>query len=95
MAQHGSRITDFTRGKPLGSNDHLVDWPRPPRPKWMSAEQYATYPERLRIRELEVGGRVIVTTLLDPKAAPAEALNSLYAMRWNIEVDFRTIKATL
>ena len=95
MAQHGSRITDFARGEPLGSHDHLVDWPRPPRPKLMSAEQYAAYPERLRIREIEVGGRVIVTTLLDPKTAPAEALNSLYGMRWNIEVDFRTIKATL
>ena len=95
MAQHGSRITDFTRGKPLGSNDHIVDWPRPPRPKLMSTAHYAAYPERLRIREVEIGGRVIVTSLLDPKTAPAEALNKLYAMRWNIEVDFRTIKATL
>ena len=95
MAQHGSRITDFTRGEPLGSNDHLVDWPRPPRPKLMSAQEYAGYPERLQMRELKVGGRIMVTTLLDPKTAPAKALNKLYAMRWNIEVDFRTIKATL
>lgn len=95
MAQHGSRITDFTRGEALGSHDHLVDWPHPPRPKLMSAEQYARYPERLQMRELEVGGRIVVTTLLDPKTAPAGALDSLYAMRWSIEVDFRTIKATL
>ncbi len=95
MAQHGSRITDFTRGEALGSHDHVVEWPRPPRPKLMSAAQYARYPERLQMREVEVGGRIIVTTLLDPKTAPAEALNTLYAMRWNIEVDFRTIKATL
>lgn len=47
------------------------------------------------MREFEVGGRIVVTTLLDPKIAPAEALNKLYAMRWNIEVDFRAIKATL
>ena len=33
--------------------------------------------------------------MLDPKTAPAGALDSLYAMRWSIEVDFRTIKATL
>ena len=95
MAQHGSRITDFTRGEPLGSNDHLVDWPRPPRPRLMSTKEYAGYPERLQMRELKVGGRIVVTTLLDPKTASAEALNKLYAMRWNIEVDFRTIKATL
>lgn len=95
MAQHGSRHTDFTRGKPLGTNDHIVEWPRPPRPKWMSVTAYVSYPERLLIREFEVGGRVMVTTLLDQKAAPAKALDRLYAMRWHIEVDFRTIKATL
>lgn len=95
MAQHGRRITDFARGKSLGPHDHVVEWPRPPRPKLMSAEQYARYPEQLRMREVEVDGRILVTTLLDPKIASAEALDSLYAMRWNIEVDFRTIKATL
>ena len=25
MAQHGCRITDFTRGQPLGKNDHVVE----------------------------------------------------------------------
>jgi hypothetical protein len=95
MAQHGSRRTDFMRGKPLGTNDHIVEWPRPPRPKLMSATEYVSYPERLLIREFEAGGRVMVTTLLDPKAALTKALNRLYAMRWHIEVDFRTIKATL
>lgn len=95
MAQHGCRITDFTRGESLGSNDHLVDWPRPPRPRLMSTKEYACYPERLQMRELEVGGRIVVTTLLDPKTAPVKELDKLYAMRWNIEVDFRTIKATL
>ncbi len=95
MAQHGRRITDFTRGESLGGLDHVVDWPRPPRPKSMSAEQYARYPERLRMREVEVDGRILVTTLLDPQNVSAASLDSLYAMRWNIEVDFRTIKATL
>lgn len=95
MAQHGRRMTDFARGELLGSRDHVVAWPRPPRPKLMSAEQYARYPEQLRMREIEVNGRVLVTTLLDPKAVSAKALDGLYAMRWRIEVDFRTIKATL
>lgn len=95
MAQHGRRITDFTRGESLGGFDHVVDWPRPPRPKSMSAEQYARYPEQLRMREVEVDGRILVTTLLDPQAVSAVSLDSLYSMRWNIEVDFRTIKATL
>ncbi len=95
MAQHGVRITDFTRGQQLGKNDHLVQWPRPPKPKTMSPEEYATYPELITMREVKVDGRILVTTLLDPAFASAQALGALYAMRWNIEVDFRTIKATL
>jgi hypothetical protein len=47
------------------------------------------------MREVEVNGRILVTTLLDPKMVSARALGALYKMRWNIEVDFRTIKATL
>ena len=94
MAQHGKRITDFRRGRRLGKNDHIVQWPRPPKPKAMSADEYARYPEFITMREVEVNGRILVTTLLDPKIAPG-ALTSLYKMRWNIEVDFRTIKATL
>jgi hypothetical protein len=95
MAQHGTRITDFTRGQRLGKHDHLVQWLRPPKPKLMSAEDYARYPEFITMREVEVNGRILVTTLLDPAIAPAPSLVALYQMRWNIEVDFRTIKATL
>ncbi|MBL0122947.1 MAG: IS4 family transposase [Betaproteobacteria bacterium] len=95
MAQHGKRITDFTRGRRLGENDHIVQWPRPPKPKAMSAAAYAHYPAFITMREVEVNGRILVTTLLDPKIVSPGALASLYKMRWNIEVDFRTIKATL
>ena len=95
MPQHGVRITDFTRGQRLGKNDHLVQWPRPPKPKAMSAEEYAGYSEFITMREMKVNGRILVTTLLDPAIASVHALGALYKMRWNIEVDFRTIKATL
>ncbi len=95
MPQHGRRITDFTRGSQLGKKDHVVHWPRPPKPKTMSAEDYARYPEFIMMREFEVDGRILVTTLLDPGFAAPRALDALYRMRWNIEVDFRTIKITL
>ncbi len=95
MAQHGVRITDFTRGQRLGKNDHVVQWPRPPKPKAMSAEEYARHPEFITMREVEVNGRILVTTLLDPMFVSVGALGALYKMRWSIEVDFRTIKATL
>ena len=95
MAQNGRRITDFTRGSRLGEKDHIVQWPRPPKPKMMNAEDYACYPEFITMREIEVNGRILVTTLLDPGFAAPRALDALYRMRWNIEVDFRTIKITL
>src|SRR3990167_6730089 len=95
MPQHGVRITDFTRGQRLGKKDHLVQWPRPPKPQTMTVEEYARYPELITMREVEVNGRILVTTLLDPMFVSACALGALYKMRWNIEVDFRTIKATL
>ena len=95
MAQHGKRITDFTRGERLGKHDHIVQWSRPPKPKTLSAEEYARYPEFIAMREVEVNGRVLVTTLLDPTFVSVSALGRLYTMRWNIEVDSRTIKATL
>ena len=95
MVQHGVRITDFTHGKRLGKNDHLVQWPRPPKPQAMSAEDYARYPEFIAMREVEINGRILVTTLFDASVVTAQALGALYKMRWNIEVDFRTVKATL
>lgn len=95
MAQHGRRITDFTCGQRQGKHDHIVQWPRPKKPKMMSAEEYAHYPEFITMREVEVNGRLLVTTWLDPRLVSTRALDALYKMRWNIEVDFRTIKATL
>ena len=94
MAQHGCRSSDFEQGQVLGKNDHIVEWLRPKKPSWMSEEEYAGCPPTLRMRETKVNGRVIVTTLLEPTYVSAPALDRLYALRWNIEVDFRVIKAT-
>jgi Transposase DDE domain len=95
MAQHGKRITDFRRGKRLGKRHHIVQWPRPNKPQGMSEEHYARYPAFITLREVEINGDILVTTLLDARAVPSQELGALYKMRWNIEVDFRTIKATL
>lgn len=95
MPHDGRRKLDFTQGTVYSSTDHLVWWPRPQRAAWMSQEQHAQMPLGLWVRELEVDGRVLMTTLLDPAKASADAINVLYAMRWNIEVDFRTLKADM
>ncbi len=94
--QNGSRITDFRRGEKLGTRDHRVRWAKPgTRPDWMSLEHDRAYPNELIVREVKVGGRILVTTMLDARAVPKGALSALYALRWNIELDLRNIKTTL
>jgi Transposase DDE domain len=89
------RGCDFRRGKRLGRGDHVVQWMRPQRPSWMDKETYATMPQSLEVREVKINARVLVTTLLDPRLAPAAELERLYASRWNIEVDLRSIKVEM
>lgn len=93
--QHQRRITDFRRGRRLGRRDHLVNWKRPQRPAWMDTETYAHMPEQLIMRETEIGGRVLVTTLTDAKAVSAIDIDALYLHRWQVEVDLRSIKAEM
>lgn len=96
--QHGSRrrSTDFRCGKKLGNKDHLIVINRPKSPpSWMNQEQFDAMPKVLTVRELNVKGKILVTTLCCPVAATKEDLNSLYKGRWNIELDIRHIKTTM
>jgi hypothetical protein len=104
VRKHQHRATDFRTGKRLGKDDHLVFWTRPQRPKWMSAEQYATLPEELTLREVRIrvaqrGMRtrslVVVTTLLDPEQYPPEEIALLYRRRWQAELHLRSLKTVL
>ena len=88
----------------IGKDDHLVFWPRPPRPKWMSAKQYVTLPDELTLREVRVrvshkGFRtksiVVVTTLLDAHQYPPEEIALLYRQRWQAELHLRSLKTVL
>jgi DDE family transposase len=89
----------------LGHCDQLVEWFKPARhPTWMSAEAYAVLPASLLVRELryrieQPGYRTrevtLVTTLLDPRAYPAEKLAELYGIRWQVEINLRHLKQTL
>ena len=96
--QNGARkiVTDFRLGKRLGSKDHLITLTKPKiRPQWMALEQYKSAPETLTIRELEVGGKTLVTTMTCPNTTPKSALKDLYKRRWQVELDIRNIKTTL
>ena len=93
--QNGARITDFRRGQSLGTRDHLVHWSKPAaRPQWMTPEQYAHFPNELTVREVKVGHRILVTTMLDHRRISKDDLSDLYARRWNVELDLRNLKTT-
>lgn len=101
---HQCRTADFRRGQRLGPGDHIVEWPRPPRPEWMDEATYARMPATLRIREVEVavpqpGSRVsvfvVATTLLDAQEYTRGDLANLYRERWLAELDIRAIKCSL
>ena len=55
----------------------------------MTLDTWQRYPVELSMRECEVDGRVLVTTLLDARVASPRELDDLYSLRWNIEVDWR------
>ena len=102
--KHQLRHSDFRRGKRLGKYDHIIQWVRPPRPKWMDEATYARIPETLLLREIrynvvEPGRRTksvdVITTLLDANEYTKQDIADLYGFRWNSELDLRCIKDTL
>ena len=101
---HQLRHYDFRRGRRLGQGDHVVTWSKPPRPKWMEPETYATLPDSVTVRELRVtvgtrGYRVkeliLATTLVDAGAYTKDDIADLYHKRWHAELDLRSIKSFL
>jgi hypothetical protein len=98
------RTYDFRRGRRLGQGDHVVEWPKPPKPRTADRAVYDELPASLTVREARVrveqaGFRsrslVVVTTLLDSDAVTAEELGRLYRERWNAELDLRSLKRTM
>jgi hypothetical protein len=89
----------------LGRDDQLVEYGKPQRcPSWMTRAQYDAAPPSIIVREIRrvihrQGFRprtiVIVTTLLDPAAYPAEEIVALLGERWNVETHLRHLKTTM
>lgn len=95
------RKIDFRKGRRLGRYDHIVQWCRPQRPKWMSRRLYQSLPETLSVRELKVkihqkGFRsedlFVTTTLLDNQLYSKEEVATAFRARWHAELDLRSIK---
>jgi len=98
------RTADFRRGRRIGNGDHIVEWPKPQKPRSIDRETYNSLPEFLTIREVRLqieqpGFRVqtliIATTLLDAEDITKEDLGTIYRARWNAELDLRSLKSTM
>lgn len=101
---HHLRKIDFRRGLRLGYLDQLVLYPKPQRPKWMSEDEYAQYPDSIFVRHLKYkvtqkGFRTreitLATTLLDADIYTAEELADLYSRRWLVELHIRSLKTQM
>ncbi len=91
--------------KRLGVTDQIVEWFKPKdKPVWMIAEQFASLPASILLRELrytihEKGFRpttiTLVTTLLDAERYSLSDLADQFRQRWAIETNFGHIKTTM
>jgi hypothetical protein len=98
------RKADFRRGRRLGPGDHIVEWPKPQKPRTIDRAAYAALPAALTVREClvrvgEPGFRtrvlIVATTLLDAEEFTKADLARLYRARWNAELDRRSLKQVL
>lgn len=89
------RLYDFRKGEFLGKKDHIVEWKKPKKPEWMDDESYSMYPDKMRVREFKVDGKIYVTTLLDDKKYHKKELAKIYELRWHLEINLKSIKETM
>jgi len=99
------KVDGRRRTRRLGKNDWLLTWAKPAvASPWLAGADWASVPPQLTVRV--VRGRIrcrgyrvreltVVTTLLDPKAYPAEQILRAYLQRWRLEMGLDDLKTTL
>ena len=87
--------TSEKQKKVLKKKDALFVLKRPVKPKNMDTAVYDQLPEELVIRAIKTKKRTIVTTLIDSIKYPRSEISGLYLMRWQIELDFKSIKTLM
>ena len=104
MPNHQRRKKGLDQVKRLGKGDRLVLWHKGPCPRWLARDEWHDVPDRLLVREITThvnvpGFRteklVTITTLLDAREFPKEAIEDLYRKRWNCELYLKDIKIAL
>lgn len=88
----------------LGPGDYLVTWPKTARPEWIEPANAGDYPDAISIRVVEIKVEVrgfrlrsllVFTTLLDANQFPRDAIAELYRLRWQAELNLRSLKTHL
>lgn len=102
MRSHHKRKIDFRRGFKQGSYDQVVAYHKPVRcPIWMSKSEYQQCPEFILVRHVSYevkrkgfrARRIILsTTMLHAEQDTVQELADLYARRWQVELDIRSLK---
>jgi len=104
---HPGRKVDFRKGKKIAKNQRIITLDKPRQQtssSLLSKEQWADLPDQVEVRLVRTYGPdrdgkkrklYVITTLLDPIEYPSEEILSLYAHRWEIELNFRDIKTTM
>ena len=105
MRLHQMRKADFRNGRRLANDERAITWTKPAKaPAGFSEEEFAALPATLDLRLIRLhvsteGFRtrtvVLVTTLLDREAYPADRLRAVYAERWGVELHFHQIKTLM
>ncbi len=105
MRAHHKRKIDFRRGFKQGSYDQIVAYHKPKlRPVWMPKKEFRECPDFVLVRHVsyqvkQKGFRprriILATTLLDAALTSVDDLAALYARRWQVELDIRSLKTHL
>ena len=104
VRKHQMRKSDFRSGIRYGKDDHSIQLDKPQRPKWMSAEEYETYPDYITIREVRIRGTqkgfrtreiIVHTSLLDDIEYTKEDIAALFRRRWQAELHLRSLKTIM
>lgn len=104
VRKHQIRKSDFRTGIRYGKDDHSIELARPPRPSWMSEQEYETHPEFITIREIKIrvtnkGFRtrdiIVHTSLWDDTDYTKEDIAALFRRRWQAELNLRSLKTIM
>lgn len=104
VRKHQHRKSDFRTGIRYGKDDHSIQIDRPPRPEWMTPQEYANYPEFIIIREIRIrieieGFRskeiIVHTSLHDDIEYSKEDIAALFRRRWQAELNLRSLKSIM